>query len=62
MIGAGTVKDPVCEMDIEPQDAVATSEYKGKTYFFCAQTCKQSFDTDPAKYAHDNPKPLIPET
>jgi P-type Cu+ transporter len=61
MIGAGTVKDPVCEMDIEPQDAAATSEYKGKTYFFCAQGCKQTFDKDPAKYAHDHAKPLIPE-
>ncbi|HSP54870.1 MAG TPA: YHS domain-containing protein, partial [Dehalococcoidia bacterium] len=27
-----------------------TSEYKGQTYYFCALSCKKSFDEDPEKY------------
>ena len=30
-------KDPVCGMDVDEQKAVATSEYKGKTYYFCVK-------------------------
>jgi YHS domain-containing protein len=42
--------DPVCGMDVEPDKAAATSEYKGKTYYFCAEMCKKKFDDDPGKY------------
>ena len=45
------VTDPVCKMTIDEKKAVATSEYKGTTYYFCAQVCKTKFDADPAKYA-----------
>jgi len=45
------VKDPVCGMQIEESDAVATSEYGGTTYYFCSADCKQEFDEDPAAYA-----------
>jgi YHS domain-containing protein len=44
------VKDVVCEMMIDPKEAAATSEYKGKTYYFCAKGCKVAFDKDPEKY------------
>jgi len=44
------VKDPVCGMMIDPQTAAATSEHKGKTYYFCARGCKAAFDKDPEKY------------
>lgn len=43
-------KDPVCGMDVEESKAAATSEYKGKTYYFCAVGCKKTFDKDPEKY------------
>ena len=42
--------DPVCKMIIEEDEAVATSEYKGVTYYFCARGCKVAFDRDPEKY------------
>jgi Cu+-exporting ATPase len=45
-----TVKDPVCGMDVDPETARAKSEYKGKTYYFCAPGCKKEFDQDPEKY------------
>jgi YHS domain-containing protein len=43
-------KDPVCNMQVDEQKAAATSSYKGQTYYFCAKTCKESFDKDPEKY------------
>ena len=42
--------DPVCGMTIDPKEAAGTSDYKGKTYYFCAPGCKRSFDKDPEKY------------
>ena len=42
--------DPVCHMEVEEGSAAATSEYKGKTYYFCAVGCKKAFDEDPEKY------------
>ena len=44
------VKDLVCGMMIDPENAAATSEYEGKTYYFCAKGCKVAFDKDPEKY------------
>ncbi|MFC1964050.1 YHS domain-containing protein [Chloroflexota bacterium] len=43
-------KDPVCEMEVDEKNAAATSEYQGKTYYFCAPGCKKAFDADPEKY------------
>ncbi|MES1259605.1 MAG: YHS domain-containing protein, partial [Gemmatimonadota bacterium] len=34
------VQDPVCGMMVDPDDAPATSEWEGKSYFFCSATCK----------------------
>jgi YHS domain-containing protein len=42
--------DPVCKMQVDESNAPATSEYKGKTYYFCAVGCKKAFDEDPEKY------------
>jgi Cu+-exporting ATPase len=43
-------KDPVCGMEVEEKQAAATSMYKGETYYFCAQSCKEKFDKSPEKY------------
>jgi YHS domain-containing protein len=45
-------KDPVCGMMVDEEKAAATSEYKGKTYYFCAPGCKVAFDKDPERYLH----------
>lgn len=42
-------KDPVCGMSVDPKTAVS-SQYDGKTYYFCCNGCKTSFDKDPQKY------------
>jgi YHS domain-containing protein len=44
------VTDPVCGMHIESEEAAGTLEYKGKTYFFCSQTCHDAFEADPGSY------------
>ena len=43
--------DPVCKMQVDEKKAAATSEYNGKTYYFCAQICKTKFDKNPEQYA-----------
>lgn len=47
---AETVKDPVCGMVVDPNNAAGKSEYKGKTYYFCSGGCKKAFDKEPEKY------------
>lgn len=44
-------KDPVCGMEVDEKKAAATFSYKGKTYFFCAPSCKATFVKAPEKYA-----------
>jgi Cu+-exporting ATPase len=43
-------KDVVCGMQVDPAKAAGSSEFKGKTYYFCAKSCKAKFDADPEKY------------
>ncbi|HMB07224.1 MAG TPA: YHS domain-containing protein, partial [Isosphaeraceae bacterium] len=45
-----TVKDPVCGMDVDPENAAGRSEHAGRTYFFCSASCKRKFDDDPPRY------------
>jgi len=47
------VTDPVCKMQIDENKAVGSSEYKGRTYYFCAQICKTKFDANPQQYVKD---------
>ena len=37
-------KDPVCDMDVTREEAAGTSDYKGRNYFFCSESCKEEFD------------------
>ena len=42
--------DPVCKMQVEEETAKFKSEYRGKTYYFCAPGCKKRFDANPEAY------------
>jgi YHS domain-containing protein len=42
--------DPVCKMEVEPENAPAKAEYKGETYYFCAPGCKVAFEKDPERF------------
>lgn len=44
--------DPVCGMELSLNSAAAEYEYEGKTYYFCADICRQAFESDPQRYAH----------
>jgi YHS domain-containing protein len=43
-------RDPVCGMELSRMSAVEEATYQGKTYYFCAQTCRKAFEADPKKY------------
>ena len=46
-------KDPVCEMDVNEEEAKSAgnvSTYNDKEYFFCADACKEKFDSNPEKF------------
>ncbi|MBA2725647.1 MAG: YHS domain-containing protein [Actinobacteria bacterium] len=40
-------KDPVCGMEISPEDAVATEDHDGQTFYFCSHACHEAFVKDP---------------
>ena len=46
-------RDPICGMDVTPEEAAGTSRYKGVDYYFCAASCKEAFDTSPERYANE---------
>lgn len=42
--------DPVCKMEVDEKTAKHRSEYQEKTYYFCAEMCKEAFEAEPQKY------------
>jgi Cu+-exporting ATPase len=49
------VIDPVCGMEVEPEDAAAAWEHEGATYLFCSVTCMDRFRTDPERFLAADP-------
>ncbi|HXH25529.1 MAG TPA: YHS domain-containing protein, partial [Vicinamibacterales bacterium] len=49
---ADTVKDPVCGMEIRPENAAATEVHDGQTFYFCSEACHRTFAKDPHRYGH----------
>jgi len=43
-------RDPVCGMNVNPEEAAARTEYQGETYYFCAEGCREVFEKEPEKY------------
>jgi transcriptional regulator GlxA family with amidase domain len=48
---------PVCQMDVDSASA-PKSVYKGKTYYFCSQADKKTFDAAPDKFLSADKKSL----
>ncbi len=46
-------------MQVQPDRAAGKSEFKGKTYYFCALGCKKKFDSDPDRYLQPKPTPQL---
>jgi YHS domain-containing protein len=54
-------KDLACGMDVDiAASGVVKAEYKGKTYYFCAPSCRESFLREPQKHLKGiaSPTPL----
>jgi YHS domain-containing protein len=43
-------KDLICGMNVDEETCKLTSQYQGKTYFFCSPNCKEDFEKDPSRY------------
>jgi Cu+-exporting ATPase len=50
--------DPVCGMTVEPEEAVGSHEYDGKTYYFCNPACLERFRANPEHYVQPGGKPM----
>jgi YHS domain-containing protein len=42
--------DPVCKMTVHPSTETIEFTYEGKTYYFCAESCRKAFQDCPKKY------------
>jgi P-type Cu+ transporter len=51
------VKDPVCEMNVDPATAKHALEHSGKAYYFCCASCLEKFRANPESYLGSRPKP-----
>ncbi len=47
---AATVKDPVCDMSVDPHTARHTAMHAGRPYYFCSARCRERFIADPERY------------
>ena len=48
--------DPVCDMQVEEQNAAGLSEYEGTTYYFDSDECMSKFNQHPEQYADRSDK------
>lgn len=37
-------------------DSEPSATHDGETYYFCSQTCKETFEEDPDEFAHQHPE------
>lgn len=47
--------DPVCLMQIKPSGKDITLTHRMRTYYFCAEKCRDVFKANPDKYLISNP-------
>jgi Cu+-exporting ATPase len=43
-------KDFVCGMEIDQQKSAGSFDYKGRTYHFCSESCRDQFSKNPEKF------------
>ncbi len=59
---AGTVKDPVCGMNVDPATSKHRFEHEGQIYHFCSAGCRTKFAADPGRYLGEpRPEEKLPE-
>ncbi len=47
------MRDPVCGMEVTPEDAAAAWQHAGTTYYFCSVPCMERFRADPDGFLAD---------
>ncbi len=47
--------DPVCGMEVRPEDAAGAWEHGGATYYFCSRSCLERFKVDPESFLSMDP-------
>ena len=59
---ASTVKDPVCGMEVDPQQTAHRHEYGDEIHYFCSAHCLGKFKADPTLYLEGDKTPaaLLP--
>jgi Cu2+-exporting ATPase len=45
-----TVRDPVCGMELTPEEAYSKIEVEGQVLYFCSEKCETEFKRNPEKY------------
>ena len=50
------VKDPVCGMSVNPDNAKFKTEYQGNFYYFCNEKCLVKFRSNPSSYLNPTSK------
>jgi Cu+-exporting ATPase len=45
-----SVKDPVCGMSVEPEQAKFSSEFEEDTFYFCCKSCLERFEENPKSF------------
>ena len=50
--GEGYAIDPVCGMQVRVADAPARTVVQGRTYYFCANRCRERFDESPDRFTN----------
>lgn len=50
-----SVKDPVCGMSVDPENAGAAAVHGGQTYYFCSANCREKFEKNPQSYLAGQP-------
>jgi xanthine dehydrogenase accessory factor len=43
--------DPVCGMSVRDGEDDLKTEYAGKTYHFCSESCRAAFEKEPERFA-----------
>ncbi len=44
--------DPVCGMKVDEQQALDSTHFEQRAYYFCSAACKADFERDPRKYVN----------
>ena len=50
-------RDPVCGLEVHPEDVDSWVEYGGTQYFFCCPECRRLFEETPEQYAEGERPP-----